>query len=370
MKPFLKWAGGKSRLVPEILEALEMPGIASGTGKPRRLVEPFAGSGALVMGISQMNKTSDFSGFLCADANADLVNLYRHLRRDTDGFVALCRSYFDGGKNNDVDSYMRLRREFNEARKGSMKRSALFVYLNRHCFNGLCRYNGTGGFNVPFGRGANQRGDGKCPPPGFPEDAMRSFAEVGKALKITWSAANFDAVLARVEEGDVVYCDPPYSPLSPTASFSSYAKEGFSEADHVRLAETAAKLASERNVTVVISNHWSEAIVRDIYVSGKFAAPVIKRISAARSVAASKHSRGNASELFAIFRPEHVVDRGESWATHVGSRCQPVRDATSDIGSMPRAVPSVLQDLLDESPKLESDAGTTSGVPQTFAIAA
>ena len=294
MKPFLKWAGGKSKLVPQILDALLGE---DRSGHRKRLVEPFVGSGALVMGISQDERADRFFGYVCSDVNSDLIHLYRHLAADPEGFVELARSFFEGGVNNNVDDYIRLRSVFNETPMGDRLRSALFVYLNRHCFNGLCRYNSTGGFNVPFGRGANARTGQSPPPPGFPGDAMLCFAETSR--RVEWRAQDFDAAFREVRSGDVVYCDPPYSPLSVTASFSAYATGAFTDQDHGRLADLARAAADEHGATVVVSNHWSEDIQSRLYSD----ADDVVRLSVARSVSAASTSRVEAQELLAVYRP-------------------------------------------------------------------
>ena len=135
-KPFLKWAGGKTKLVPFI--ELNLP------SKPRRrLVEPFAGSAALSLAL-------DFDAYLLNDANPDLIGLYRLLKQEKQEFIDFAHSFFIP-ENNRESRFYELREQFNHS-NDLPERSALFIYLNRHAFNGLCRYNSKGKFNVPFGR--------------------------------------------------------------------------------------------------------------------------------------------------------------------------------------------------------------------------
>ena len=133
-KPFLKWAGGKSKLVPLIQNQLPTA---------MRLVEPFAGSAAVTLAL-------EFDAYLLNDSNADLIGLYQTLKQEKQDFIDYAQSFFTL-ENNQETRFYDLREQFNHS-TNTTERSALFIYLNRHAFNGLCRYNSKGGFNVPFGR--------------------------------------------------------------------------------------------------------------------------------------------------------------------------------------------------------------------------
>ena len=148
MKPFLKWAGNKYQIVERIKEQLP-PG--------KRLIEPFVGSGAVFV-----NTTYD--AYLLADANGDLIQLYQHLQAEGDEFIAYAQQFFVA-KTNTKEQFYHFRTEFNRTDDTRYK-SALFVYMNKHCFNGLCRYNQKGEYNVPFGRYKK---------PYFPEKELRFF---------------------------------------------------------------------------------------------------------------------------------------------------------------------------------------------------
>jgi len=133
MRPFLKWAGNKYQILHRIQQHLP-------AGK--RLVEPFVGSGALFL-------NSDYERYLLADSNLDLINLYNLLKKEGPNFIEYCQGLFVD-KHNNPDIYYQYRLEFNTT-NDVRRKSALFIYLNRHGYNGLCRYNSKGGFNVPFG---------------------------------------------------------------------------------------------------------------------------------------------------------------------------------------------------------------------------
>lgn len=270
MKPFLKWAGGKSRLVPVI-----EPYLAGA----RRLVEPFAGSCAVFLG------TDIPQGLMC-DVNPDLVLLYTTLRDEGPAFVAEVERLFVP-ENNTETRYYCLREAFNTAT--GRDRAALFVYLNRHAFNGLCRYNASGEFNVPYGRYKN---------PGLPKAEMLAFAR--RVADVEFRLSSFEdtmrSVLSEARPGDVVYCDPPYVPLSPTASFTAYSAGGFGLHQQRLLAELAAELA-DAGIRVVISNHDTPLSRDDLYAG----ADRVAGLSVRRSISASAAQRGLAPELIALY---------------------------------------------------------------------
>jgi DNA adenine methylase len=239
------------------------------------LVEPFAGSAAVSL-------NAGFSEALVADFNADLVNLYRSIKTDTTRFLTEAGALF-GGKHNDRESFEALRAEFNES-GDVFRRSVIFVYLNRHGFNGLCRYNSKGRFNVPFG---------KYDKPGLPLAEIEAFAEASAKMKFIHQS--FVATMDAAREGDVIYCDPPYVPLSVTANFTSYSASAFGFAEQKALAEKARNCAA-RGIPVVISNH-NTAESRALYQDAE-----IHTFEVQRFISSKASTRGNAPELLAIFR--------------------------------------------------------------------
>ena len=265
MKPFLKWAGNKYKIVARIKAILP---------DGQRLVEPFAGSAALFL-------NSDYPSYLLSDTNADLINLYHHLQTEGDTFITYCRPFFTP-ENNQREQFYKFRNEFNMTEDGRLK-SALFLYLNKHGYNGLCRYNSKGGFNVPFGRYKR---------PYFPEAEMRHFQQ--KAQHATFQQANFATVMAACQPGDVVYCDPPYVPLSRTANFTSYSANGFSWAEQIELVHQAEQLA-QRGIPVIISNHDTVA-VRQAYKQAQIEAFEVRRF-----ISCNGRKRNKAAELLALF---------------------------------------------------------------------
>jgi DNA adenine methylase len=266
VRPFLKWAGGKYRVLDRILPALP-EGV--------RLIEPFAGSAAVSL-------NAGFDLALVADFNADLVNLYRSIKDDTSRFVAEAGALFDGNHNN-RESFDALRSEFNNS-DDPFRRSVIFVYLNRHGFNGLCRYNSKGKFNVPFGRYTN---------PGFPRLEIEAFGAASQVMDFVHT--DFLSTMSEARAGDVIYCDPPYVPLSVTSNFTSYAPGAFGFPQQKSLAEKARECA-RRGVPVVISNH-DTAESRALYQGAE-----IRAFEVQRFISSKASTRGNAPELLAIFR--------------------------------------------------------------------
>lgn len=227
-RPLLKWAGNKFRALEHI-----QPLLPQG----KRLIEPFAGSAAVTL-------NTHYPRYALSDDNADLITLYKILKQDGEAFIEECRRLFRES-NNRADAYYRLRDRFN-ASDDARERAALFVYLNRHGYNGLCRYNSKGGFNVPFG---------SYKQPKFPQEQMLAFAK--KAARITLRHEDFRVAMARAKEGDVVYCDPPYVPLSSTANFINYSSGGF-DLDVQRELAILAREVARRGATVLVSNHDTE----------------------------------------------------------------------------------------------------------------
>ena len=241
-------------------------------------MEPFAGSAAVFL-------NTDYAHYLLADSNRDLINLYQQLKKNGGALINTCHEFFTAG-NNTGKAYYALRAAFNETRDVHLK-SALFVYLNRHCYNGLCRYNAGGEFNSPFGRYAK---------PYFPEKEMRYFQH--KAANAEFIHARFPETLRKVRPGDIVYCDPPYAPLSKTANFTDYAAGGFSWENQLELAEWAPKLA-RRGIQVVISNHNIKAI-KQLYEN---AGAATKGFMVRRMISCQVNNRAKVGEILAVFQP-------------------------------------------------------------------
>ncbi|MES3530302.1 Dam family site-specific DNA-(adenine-N6)-methyltransferase [Enterobacter hormaechei] len=265
-RPFLKWAGGKYSLLPD-LDRL----IPAG----KRLVEPFVGGGSVFL------NSEKHESFLLADVNADLINLYQMLEVDHIRVCSLAKILFE--RANSEAAYKELRDEFNNQRMGAPERAAAFLFLNRHCFNGLIRYNRDGFFNV---------GWGKYEAPYFPEIEIKAFKQ--KSHKCVFLNAGFRRTLALAGEGDVVYCDPPYEPLPGTAGFTNYAAGGFSWADQISLAESCVA-AHQRGAKVLISNSTAPRVL-ELYEQHGF---ILHHVDARRSISSKGSTRETAKDIVA-----------------------------------------------------------------------
>ena len=267
-RSFLKWAGGKFGLIEPIQQHLP---------QGKRLVEPFVGAASVFL-------NTDFEEYWLNDINQDLIDLYLWLQQSPETYIREAVRLFIP-ENNVKECYLDYRAEFNETGAG-LRRSILFLYMNRFGYNGLCRYNKKGGFNVPFGRYKR---------PYFPEKELRAFAE--KSKRATFTCLPFEQVFDQVEVGDVVYCDPPYAPLSTTASFTSYAGNGFSSADQQSLADCAFK-CSQNKAPVLISNH-DLASSRDWYRQAS-----LSQLDVRRTISRNGNGRNMVRELLALYDTE------------------------------------------------------------------
>ncbi|MEN9917164.1 MAG: adenine methylase, partial [Pseudomonadota bacterium] len=239
-----------------------------------RLIEPFLGSATVFLNTA-------YPAYLLGDSNFDLIQLYKYLQQEGQFFIDYCRLYFRDNFNT-AEEFYRLRRLFNES-KEHRKRAALLLYLNKHCFNGLARFNQKGEFNTPFSYYKT---------PYFPEKEMQYFHM--HARKAEFIHGDFLVTLKHVKQGDVIYCDPPYVGLSKTANFTHYTSEGFSHKQHICLASVAKKLAV-KGIRVIISNHDTE-FTRDIYSGATIISLIVQR-----NISSKGSERKKAKELLAIF---------------------------------------------------------------------
>ncbi|MBU1437632.1 MAG: Dam family site-specific DNA-(adenine-N6)-methyltransferase [Gammaproteobacteria bacterium] len=265
-RAFLKWAGGKFNLVEAISGHLPAADV---------LVEPFVGAGSVFL-------NTNYSHYVLNDINADLIHLYKFLQSKPAQLIADARLFFTES-HNEKANYIEIRQQFNQTQDPYL-RSLQFLYLNRHCYNGLCRYNQSGMFNVPFG---------SYKKPYFPEAELLAFAE--KATRATFVCLDYQQLFAQLPKGAAVYCDPPYVPLSKTASFTSYAKNSFNLDDQADLASLSEQ-AMLRGHDVLISNH-DTSWTRKIYQGAE-----LHSIQVGRSISQKGSTRGKVAELFALYR--------------------------------------------------------------------
>lgn len=268
-RPVLKWAGGKTQLLPEIIARL-----------PRsynRYHEPFVGSGAVFFALAPGNST-------LSDTNGHLIALYKDIRDSTELLgeqLEILENEFNGlTQDAKSDHYYRCREEFNAHESSPARQSALMVYLNKAGFNGIYRENAKGGFNVPFGKKRELRLPGK--------ELLQACREVLTSAELLHEG--YESVLNRARKGDLVYFDPPYVPLSPTSSFTAYQAKGFTLDDQEHLAGVVRELDS-RGVSVLLSNSDTET-VRELYQG-----LTIETVMARRNINSKGGGRGQVAEV-------------------------------------------------------------------------
>jgi DNA adenine methylase len=262
-RPFLKFVGGKTALLPEILPRLPAQ-IAT-------YYEPFVGGGAVFFALAAEKR---FTRAVLGDTNEELMRTYKALAADPESVIRALKKHVY-----DEERYYIVRAQ-DPDKLAPAARAARLIYLNRTCFNGLYRVNRKGRFNVPFGRYTNPT---IC-------DEVNLRAVSAALQRVTFTSLDFQNTVLAAKRGDTVYADPPYAPVSKTASFTAYSKSGFGEQEQTRLRDVAKRLI-DRGVHVLLSNS-DTPLVRKIYEGFK-----IEEVEAPRRVNSKAEKRGNVGEL-------------------------------------------------------------------------
>ena len=291
VRPVLKWAGGKRQLLDELYSRFP--------SEYESFHEPFFGGGALFFDIEPRDGTIN-------DTNPRLVNFYEQVRDNPQELIELLRSFDDpesdpnparnysekNHKGREIENYYYQQRALFNKRPYAdeydpLEEAALLMYLNRTGYNGLYRENSSGGYNVPIGRYAN--------PDWVQEERIREASRVLENTEIF--NTDFEYILEHANEGDLVYFDPPYEPMSPTANFNDYSEEGFDIEDQKRLVETAKEL-DENGVHVILSN---SGVMYDMYDEAGFHVEIE---GATRAINSDSENRDEVDEIIATNVPE------------------------------------------------------------------
>lgn len=273
MKPFLKWCGGKARLLPELKARVPT--------KYGRYFEPFAGGAALFFGLDPTQAT-------LGDTNAALIEMYIAVACHTEGVLerleVLKKSHDALGDT----LYYEMRKKWNDNAWSSCvkSRAAAFIYLNKTCFNGLWRVNREGKMNVPVGRYKN---------PGI-YDSERIRASAALLRRAELKVGDYKTTTCEAQRGDFVYFDPPYDPIDKTSNFTSYTKDKFGDAEQAALAEHATKLR-DAGVHVMLSNN-DTPMIRKLYRGYKF-----ETVRCARAINSDATKRGEINEALITGAP-------------------------------------------------------------------
>lgn len=262
-KPFLKWAGGKGQLLPELTK--RVPSTFN------RYFEPFIGGGALFFCLEPKNA-------YISDINSDLINAYQVVQTNVEALIRslkkhyYCKDYFYDIRSVD--------RQKSYSRWGSVRKASRFIFLNKTCFNGLYRVNSKGHFNVPFGNYKNPK----------ILDEPNLWACHAALQGVDIKVRSFDSVESESDFGDFVYFDPPYVPLNLTSNFTSYSKEGFDVDMQINLRDVCVSL-NKKGVKFMLSNS-SSPLVLDLYKDFN-----IELVNAARSINSVGKKRGKIKEV-------------------------------------------------------------------------
>lgn len=299
IRSIVKWPGGKGRVIPDLLPHLP---------KADCMIEPFVGGASVFL-------NTNYRRYVLADINPDLINLYRQVTHWPEQVInyayALFKTY------GDVDGYAWVRKDFNARARdcsapqglfpngpdtAKIIRAAQFLYLNRHGYNGVVRYNQRGGYNVPFGRHKTA--------PYLPEAEIRQFSEKAKDTNTIFMCCPFEVTIQATSSKDaVLYCDPPYLPVSETANFTQYHSTPFGASQHRELVATLLAANIKHGIPVVLSNS-DTAATREIYKAFNF-----QEISVNRSVSSKVSTRAAAKEVIGVLKVCAGCGR------HGGGRC-------------------------------------------------
>lgn len=265
VRPFLKWAGGKRQLLPELFE--HMP------NKYNSYYEPFIGGGALLFAL-QPKKA------VISDSNQELISCYTVIRDSLDELIEDLR-----GHRNEEKYFYQIRewdRQDTFKSKTLVQKASRIIFLNKTCYNGLFRVNSQGQFNAPFGRYKN--------PNILDEAVLKAVSSYLNAAEVEILNQDFSKTVTNSKKNDFIYFDPPYDPVSNTASFTGYDINGFNKGEQKRLKETFDSL-SKKGCKVMLSNAYTD-FIRDLYKDYRCI-----QVKATRAINSKASRRGKIDEI-------------------------------------------------------------------------
>lgn len=285
-KPFVKWVGGKTQLLDDIKNSL--PRDLS-RREEMTYVEPFVGGGAVLFWILQ--EYPNITRAIINDINAELICTYRAVKYDVENLIIeLARLQTEYLQLDDVarkQYFLAQRERFNENDKTDVETAALFIFLNRTCFNGLYRVNSKGKFNVPHGRYSN--------PKICDEETLRADSAILQQVEIL--CGDFAQTGKYAGNNVLYYFDPPYRPLTETSAFTSYSKDGFDDAEQMRLRDFCSQIAKHHSLFVASNSDPQYVNNGDDFFDHLYKSFFIKRVFAARMINSKGNGRGAISEI-------------------------------------------------------------------------
>lgn len=284
-KPFVKWAGGKTQLLSDIESLLP----TDFHNRNITYVEPFVGGGSVLFWLLQHYPNIQHA--VINDVNAKLINVYRVIKAMPQKLISALRvlenEYLPMNHAERTTYFMEKRRRFNDDKLTNVEQAAIFIFLNRTCFNGLYRENSKGKFNVPHGKYVHPK---IC-------DEQTVMADSDLLQRVDILCGDFDATKRYAHEDTLFYLDPPYKPLNSTSSFNTYVKEPFDDAEQVRLRNFCNEV-SERGSLFVLSNSDVKGHdPKDNFFDNLYAAYNIRRVLATRMINSNAEKRGKLTEL-------------------------------------------------------------------------
>ena len=285
-KPFVKWVGGKTQLLDDIRDTL--PRDLSQRGE-MVYVEPFVGGGAVMFWILQ--EFPNITRAIINDINEELICTYRVIKSDVEELILeLTRIQTEYLALDDVarkNYYLSQRKRYNGRNSSDIETAALFIFLNRTCFNGLYRVNSKGEFNVPHGRYKN--------PKICDAETLRADSAILQQVEIL--CGDFAQTGKYADNNVLYYFDPPYRPLTETSAFTSYAKDGFDDAEQTRLRDFCEQISTHKSLFAASNSDPQNIDNRDDFFDRLYKRFSIKRVSAARMINSKGNGRGAISEI-------------------------------------------------------------------------
>jgi DNA adenine methylase len=286
-KPFLKWAGGKTQLINDIEKSLPKDLIKN----KFTYIEPFVGSGAVLFWM--INNVHNLQKAVINDINEDLINTYRTISSKPKELISILETLqneyhgLEGHPEAKKEYYYSKRELYNKRKENQCEQSALFIFLNRTCFNGLYRVNRKNEYNVPMG---SYKRPTICD--------KENILAVSQALqKVEILCGDFEKTLIHADKNSLFYFDPPYKPLSETSSFNSYAKDEFNDQEQIRLRDFCHKLDALNHSWILSNSDVKGKDLNDNFFDDLYSDYYIKRVNARRSINANPEKRGELKEL-------------------------------------------------------------------------
>ena len=284
VKPIVKWAGGKSQLLDDIRKKYPK--------KIERYCEPFVGGGAVLLDILANFHPVEV---LVNDINAELVNTYKQIQNNVNALIEMLtetqKSFWEKNDSDRKSMYLEKRKHFNDIKSSgvcnTLEMAALFIFLNKTCFNGLYRVNGKGLFNVPIGSYKM--------PPICDADNLRTVSRLLQNVEVRCD--DYSSCADFVNENTFVYIDPPYRPLTVTASFTSYSENEFGDKQQIELSRFVDVISNKGAMVVLSNSDPKNSNTEDNFFDDLYSEYSISRVSAKRMINSKGNSRGSISEL-------------------------------------------------------------------------